>query len=74
MKELVHAHFDKLLLTFLFLCVLGTTILLIVTGQDQADIAWARETASAVIGALVGLVTGVALTRHKGNDKGEPNV
>ena len=65
MKELIHAHFDKIMLVLLFGMALAGTITLIVTAQSDVNVAWGRDLTSAIVGSLLTLITGVALTRKK---------
>lgn len=73
MKELIHAHFDKLLLAFLFLVALGVVLYLATTG-NQATLGWSQHAADLILGALIGMITGVALTRKKADDAPETRV
>lgn len=59
--ETLHHHFDKLLLTALF--VYMTMLLLHMSHDlvDAADVSWAREQSNLIIGALLGLITGAVL-------------
>ena len=69
-------HFDKLLLTGIFLILV---MLVVHMSHDQADagaVNWAREAAGTVLGGLLGLITGGLLSRNNrpqaGGDIKEP--
>lgn len=63
MKEFFSDHFDKLLLTALFLVLMGIILHVSHDGRDAMDVGWAREQANLITGALLGLITGQALGR-----------
>ena len=62
-SEFVHKHFDKILLVTLFLFMLFFTLTTVIVGgqlQQKVDpntVAWCRETAGIILGALIGLIT-----------------
>lgn len=57
MKE----HFDKLLLTLMFASMVGCVIYLTYTHQPPEVVTWAKDLAIGFQGALLGLITGVAI-------------
>lgn len=59
--EFLRRDFDKLLLTSVFLLLVGLVVHMSHDNQDASIINWAREQAGTVLGALLGLITGVAL-------------
>jgi membrane associated rhomboid family serine protease len=65
--DLVRKHFDKLLLVCLFLFMLLFTLIAVTAGVlmqgkvDQSNVAWCRETAGTILGALIGLISGMSL-------------
>ena len=61
MSDFLAEHFDKLLLTGLFLVLVGIVVHMTHDGRDVAALNWAREQASLIIGALLGLITGAVL-------------
>lgn len=64
-------HFDKLLLTSIFLILV---MLVLHMSHDQADAAavnWAREAAGTVLGGLLGLITGGLLSRNSRSQASE---
>lgn len=65
--EFLAGHFDKLLLTGIFIALV---LLVLHMSHDAADVSavnWARESAGTVLGALLGLITG-ALLRNGSKD------
>ena len=66
-SELVQKHFDKLLLVCLFLFMLLFTLIAVTIGvvlqgkTDPSNVAWCRETAGTILGALVTLISGMSL-------------
>ena len=66
-SEFVQKHFDKLLLVVLFLFMLlftlvALTIALLLKGNvDPSNVAWCRETAGTILGALISLISGMSL-------------
>ena len=72
MKDFFQKQFDKLLLAFLFLLILGVAIWLQVRpGMDEGAMDWARHNGDLIVGALLGLITGVGIGKSdsKENDK-----
>lgn len=61
MKDFLKEHFDKLLLTFLFLVMVGVVLYM---SHDAANVNWAREQAALILGGLLGLITGVVIGRN----------
>lgn len=62
--ELAHFlrdHFDKLLLSGMFLVMICVVLHMAHDGRDAADMGWAREQANLIVGALLGLITGAVL-------------
>lgn len=61
MKQFIREHFDKLLCTTLFLLMVHTVLALVYLHSSPDVISWARELASGFQGALLGLITGIAI-------------
>ena len=61
MSDFLAEHFDKLLLTGLFLVLVGIVVHMTHDGRDVAALNWAREQASIIIGSLLGLITEAVL-------------
>ena len=65
-SEFVKKHFDKLLLVSLFFFMLLFTLIIVTAGiflqtkVDPSNVAWCRETAGTILGALIGLISGMA--------------
>lgn len=59
-------HFDKFLLTSLFLIMVGIVLVLAISHQPAETVAWARELTGTFSGALIGLITGVAIGKRMG--------
>jgi len=58
MMDVVRDQFDKLLLCWLLMYL---TFLVVFAHVDQESIHWLRELTSGVLGALLGLITGVKI-------------
>lgn len=75
MQEFLKTQFDKLLLTFLFLTVFFSVIIMVHNHIEPSVVSWGRETAAGFSGALLGLITGmkvgmaIAATKGESNDK-----
>lgn len=64
------AHFDKLLLTFIFLVVFGTTTWLTLLGSmDEGALDWGRRTGDIISGSLLTLITGAVIRGIKDDPK-----
>jgi hypothetical protein len=61
MHDFIRDHFDKLLITFLILIAEGLVIFFVMKHVDMEVITWGMELVSGFVGALLGLVTGVAI-------------
>lgn len=59
--DFIKDNFDKLLLVSVFLVLVGMVVHFSHDGRDAAVIAWGREQAGTVLGALLGLITGAVL-------------
>lgn len=66
MKDFLTQHFDKLLLSAIFLILVALAVHGMHRGADMEFINWTQTTGGAVIGALLTLITGAVL---KGQDK-----
>jgi hypothetical protein len=62
--QFFRGNFDKLLLFFLLLIVLVLVLHMAHDKADASNIAWGREQAGTILGALLGLITGAALRRN----------
>jgi hypothetical protein len=72
MKDFIKEHFDKLLLTFLFLVMVMVTLHMAHhMDADAGDVSWGREQANLIAGALLGLITGAVLRNGTKNDNGK---
>ena len=65
--QFIEDHFDKFLLTTLFLIMVGIVLVLAIKGEPAETIAWARELTGTFSGALIGLITGVAIGKRIGS-------
>lgn len=68
MKEFVKRNADKLLMASLFIYMVHVVLALVYWHANAETIAWAREIAAGFQGALLGLVTGVAIGQHLANE------
>ena len=60
-EDFIRAYFDKILLTALFLVLVGIAA----QGPDQLS-SWAREQANTVLGAIILLTTGAIIRKVNG--------
>jgi hypothetical protein len=68
----IRDHFDKFLLAGLFLIMVGIVLILALKGEPPETIAWARELTGTFSGALIGLITGVAIGKRMGETSAPP--
>lgn len=65
-----HNYLDRIILCLMFTSLLGTAIFFqLRTPADMDAVHWAREQTGTVIGALLTLVTGYAITRGLKNNE-----
>ncbi len=60
----VDRHFDKLVLLFMLMVWIGLVLVSVHAKLDPGVLSWAREQTTAVQGALLGLLTGIAIGRR----------
>lgn len=64
-REWFQQNTDKLLLSVIwFISLLFVLFLILRSGVSPENISWAREASGTILGAILGLITGVALSRH----------
>lgn len=63
--EFFRAHFMTILLFLLILVMLGVVLHVTHHTGDDGNVAWAREQATGVIGAFLGLITSAKLAASK---------
>jgi hypothetical protein len=74
MLDFLKEHFNVLLLAVLALAAWGGAMSLMHTqGMAESNVAWAREQASTIIGALLGLLTGYRLGTASKTESGSSN-
>lgn len=61
-------NFDKILLAVLWIGALLFTLHMMHDSMDKDNVAWGREAAGTVLGALLGLITGSRLALSKNQD------
>ena len=64
MKEFVKDHFDKLMLAGMIVYLIHVVLALVYFQAPAETVAWARELTSGFTGALIGLITGVAVGKR----------
>lgn len=64
-KSFIQANVDKIILLFILHVLLGGVVHMAHDNLDQSLLAWAREQAGIVLGALLTLVTGAVLRNAK---------
>lgn len=71
--DFIEGHFDKLLLALIVFWLANRATM---PGIEEHAAGWAREQASAALGALIGLITGVrlgiAIAERRNNGGGKP--
>ena len=68
MSDFVRSEFNKILLTFLFLVMVGVVLWM---ARDAANVNWAREQAALILGGLLGLITGISIGKTQTTSKEE---
>lgn len=71
MKDFLKSQFDKLLLSFFLVLFTAVVLFLFKHGADTKVLDWAANAFSSFMGALLGLITGVAIGRATASKDGD---